>query len=306
MSQKGELSVRTDFDGVWNRPEVGADAFARMYHGFIAGMIGLPVVTWDKILIEAKQHVRSHPYDHGWVIDGQIVTPWYVDQYQENKAYAAEATRMVRESKVLRPRNHVPSEQEIPEFLNQAFQAAHSSIIAPPKPGAKKAMKDIMKITGDFGIVSNSETENVLKGLLQIFKGEEELAYGMRLIGDAKKQKVDNGFTTVTINGKEIAIPATVDLKKVPRQPLVRRRQLIETLVKEDTDVYIEDVAEYLYPPLVIGLQGILLRSKRTRNHEISFVANHRYDGERNGYVAESLDAIVDRVEKLGRKMRRM
>ncbi len=117
---------------------------------------------------------------------------------------------------------------------------------------------------------------------------------------------MDNGFTTVTINGREITIPATVDLRKVPRQPLVRRKQLIETLVKEGTDVYIEDVAEYLYPPLVIGLQGILLRSKRTRNHEISFVANHRYDGEKNGYVAESLDAIVDRVEKLDRKMRRM
>lgn len=302
MPNPRELVVRTDLDGVWNRPEVGADAFAHMYNGFIAGMIGLKYANWERIQRDAAQIVRSQPDKHGWIVDGQIVTPWWADQYQELKAFAQEGLRIVRDEHI-KTRGKVPTEEETPGFLGEAFNAAHHSIIAPPKPGARKAMKAIMKITKNFGIITNSETENAHKGLLQIFRGEEELVNQIRLIADAKKQKVNNNFDVVTVNGREIAIPMTLDIKGTTRKPLLRREQFIQTLVNEGTDLYIEDIAEYLYPPLIIGLQTILLKNKRTRSYEANYIANHK---SRRGFVARSLDEIVERVEKVDRQMRKM
>jgi hypothetical protein len=297
MPEKPRLNVQSDLDGVWNLPEVGRDAFERVYHGHIAGLLGIAVKTWDEVLEHAKHDVRSHPNEHGWMFEGMNVTPYWVDQYQENKAYAAQATRIVTKDNI-KTRRAVPTEEELPDFLNSAFNFAHSSIIAPPKPGAREAIKKIMKVA-DFGIVTNSETVNAEKGLLQIFEGEEEIVQAIGLVGDSKKQKVDNTFVIVTINGRELIVPKEIEMKGTKRRPLLRRRLFMEALVKNGTDVYIEDTAEYLYSPLAIGIQGILLDSKRVRSFERNYVTNHEFNGHNNGYIAKDLDGIVKRVNRI-------
>lgn len=299
MASRPELVVRSDFDGVWNRPDVGSKQFAKNYYAYIIGAIGISKVTWAKVLEDAKAIVRSEPEKHGWIIDGLNVAPVWADQYQENKAFAAEATRIVRGSGIKTVR-HVPTENELPDFLNNAFQHAHSSIIAPPKPGAREAIKEIMSMS-NFGLISNSETHNVRRGLRMIFANDPDFADNIRVIGDAKKQKVDNSFASVVVNGHRIEIPVTLELKGTTRKPLLRRRQFIETLMKEKADVFIEDVAEFLYPPLVIGLHAILLKTKRTKGFELDYIARHQSN---RGHVVEDLEGIVEQVKKIKRRMK--
>lgn len=299
MASRNELVVRSDFDGVWNRPDVGSKQFARNYHAFIIGAIGISKLTWNKVLEDAKATVRSEPEKHGWIINGLNVTPVWADQYQENKAYAAESIRIINGSHI-RTARRVPTENELPDFLNSAFQFAHSSIIAPPKPGAREAIKEIIRIS-DFGLVSNSETDNVRRGLRMIFKDDPDLADRIRVIGDAKKQKVNNEFASVVVNGRRVEIPVNLDLKGTTRKPLLRRQQFIETLIKEKAGVFIEDVAEYLYPPLVIGLHAILLKTKRTKGFELDYIARHESN---RGHVVEDLEGIVEQVKKIKRRMK--
>ena len=299
MASINELVVRSDFDGVWNRPDVGSKQFAKNYHAFIIGAIGISKLTWNKVLEDAKATVRSEPEKHGWFIDGLNVTPVWADQYQENKAFAAESIRIINRSHI-RTARRVPTENELPDFLNSAFQSAHSSIIAPPKPGAREAIKEIMRIS-DFGLVSNSETDNVRRGLRMIFKDDPDFADRIRVIGDAKKQKVNNEFASVVVNGRRVEIPVNLELKGTTRKPLLRRQQFIETLVKEKAGVFIEDVAEYLYPPLVIGLHAILLKTKRTKGFELDYIARHESN---RGHVVEDLEGIVEQVKKIKRRMK--
>lgn len=299
MASRNELVVRSDFDGVWNRPDVGSKQFARNYHAFIIGAIGISKLTWNKVLEDAKATVRSEPEKHGWIIDGLNVTPVWADQYQENKAFAAESIRIINGSHI-RTARRVPTENELPDFLNSAFQFAHSSIIAPPKPGAREAIKEIIRIS-DFGLVSNSETDNVRRGLRMIFKDDPDFADRIRVIGDAKKQKVNNEFASVVVNGRRVEIPVNLDLKGTTRKPLLRRQQFIETLIKEKAGVFIEDVAEYLYPPLVIGLHAILLKTKRTKGFELDYIARHESN---RGHVVEDLEGIVEQVKKIKRRMK--
>ncbi len=299
MASINELVVRSDFDGVWNRPDVGSKQFAKNYHAFIIGAIGISKLTWNKVLEDAKATVRSEPEKHGWFIDGLNVTPVWADQYQENKAFAAESIRIINRSHI-RTARRVPTENELPDFLNSAFQSAHSSIIAPPKPGAREAIKEIMRIS-DFGLVSNSETDNVRRGLRMIFRDDPDFADRIRVIGDAKKQKVNNEFASVVVNGRRVEIPVNLELKGTTRKPLLRRQQFIETLVKEKAGVFIEDVAEYLYPPLVIGLHAILLKTKRTKGFELDYIARHESN---RGHVVEDLEGIVEQVKKIKRRMK--
>ncbi len=278
-----KIRFRSDFDGVFNMPEVGADAFLQMYSGYIAGAIGIATKDLSAILKDARQIVYENPEKHGWKINGVLVAPWYADHYQEAKAIADVGLGIIRDQGI-ETRNHVPSKKETPDFLNEAFQAAHSSIIAPPKPGARDALEELNAQT-DFALVSNSETVNVRNGLVKIYGGDEARAGRIRVIGDAKKQKVDPSYNKIQ---KSIYVPG------LTRRPLLRRRQFLETLKKEGAEAFMEDVAEFLYAPVVAGMFGILLKTPRTRSYESHFFKQHS-----RGYVANDLEQAVKIVKNL-------
>lgn len=278
-----KVRFRSDFDGVFNQPELGADAFLQMYSGYIAAAIGLGTKSLNAIFRDARQMITENSEKYGWKINGVLVAPWYADHYQEAKAIADVSLGIIRD-KSIPTRNHVPTRKETADFLNEAFQTIHPHIIAPPKQGAKEALDELNAAT-DFALVSNSETVNVRRGLVNIYNGDEEKAGKIRVIGDAKKQKIDPSYDKIR---KSIGVPG------LTRRPLLRRRQFLETLKHEEAEAFMEDVAEFLYAPVVAGLFGILLKTSRTRPYEISFFKKHG-----RGFVANDLEQAVAIVKDL-------
>lgn len=273
---KPRFVFRSDFDGVFNMPEVGAEAFFQMYSGYIAGHIGLKPPVLKRVFREARQIIEAEPEKYGWVINGQLVCPWYADHYQESKAIADVGLDFIRTNHIP-TLYHVPTKEEVPEFLNGAFQAVHPHIIAPPRPEAREAIELLIQAT-DFGIISNSETENVRKGLVKIFDGDEEKTKKIRVVGGAKKQKIEPSY---------LGIKKSQKVDGMKRRPLLRRKQFIETLKQEQAEGYMEDVADFLYAPAALGLFPVLLKSSRTTQAEIDFFA-------KNGVVARNLLEAVD------------
>ena len=275
-----ERSLRVaDFDGTVTDLQREAEGYLAVFAEELEARIGMPQAELHGLMETAKSEILANPGIYGWEYEGLIVAPAVADPYLLSQAQVGVVVEKLRDN----PRGlKLPEPAEMGKFLSELHSISYQLAGVAFRDGALRFVTELHN-SGEFAIVTNSGTEAVLKKLKMLLGNED---HGIKVVGEAKKYRVNQQWEKVGESIKPAGFPRPVYLRREEYGKVL-------TSAGRRVSVVIGDVYELdLALPEALGMTTVLVTSPMTPLWELKYYKQHS-----NGFSAASLDEVTHAVE---------
>lgn len=286
-NERNRPIVESDWDGTLTDTFANAENYRGATVEVLSSITGVSVVELRDVLEAKTKTVRKNPARYGWKQkisergDEIIVAPATIDAYLLTMAGVELLLKhFQRHDKHFK----YPSPEQLQTVYPQAYQKAGVVF----REDAQLYVVTLFQET-DFAIVSNSGTDKVRDRLGVLLKGTPISSDDIRLVGDARKYKID--FNQPLIN-----IPMAITVPGLERPWFSWRRDyhnaLREVLGKRENEDRLKyavgDIGEMdLLLPWLVGFHPIQLVHGHTPKWERDFFS-------RKGSTVKTLTQAVE------------